>query len=583
MGQFLSIVWPPRAPEPSTVGFLREAAEREGWGTLWTGPGLWICGGGPRPPRLAREQDGRVLVIGDLFARAPGRSPSPGACLVERCRRLSETHWGRYVALALDREGAPEALFRDPSGALDCVIWRWGALVFAASAAPPWLVRALSLSWSVDWERVADTLADPLLITADPPLRKVEALAPGEVRALHGGEAGVPVWTPARAARQTRGRRGPAQARLRSAVDAVVGSYARGAAGLLVEISGGLDSAIVASAVRAAGPAAPTVLWHFWGPYPESDERRYARALAERLAVAVEMVERPEPSGPEAFRLEQPPAFRPTLGRIDAAYDALQADVCRSRGLDAVLTGKGGDAALFQLATSAVVADLWARKGPLALGDATSLVLARRLRRSVWSVLCRGLRAGGRPLRRRPCALAAPEVRLRRPPPHPWLRDLRGLPLGKRLQIAGFVHHLSMHGGSLRAEAADLLHPFLSQPVMEACLATPTPVLTLGGHDRMLGRRAFADRLPETILRRRSKGELGAYFARSVIAAADPLRTHLLEGRLAAAGLLDRRAVESALEPDHLVVAGFSPDITLLAALEGWAQAWDGEPPPWRR
>ena len=569
--------------EPSDVAALRARADEEGWSTLLLARGLWICGGGPRPPRLTRVQEGRVLVVGHLFGREDASRPAGEESARERCRRLSEAQWGRYAAVVLDAAGVPEAVFRDPSGALDCVLWRWGAVVFVASGAPPWLVRALRLSWSVDWEKVADILADPLLITADPPLRILEGLAPGELRPLREPGGGSTIWSPAAAARRVEGNVARAEARLRSSLESVIAELAEGASGILVEVSGGLDSAIVAATLAPAAPTCPVLWWNFWGPFAESDERPYACAVAERLGAPLVLAERPEPAGAEAFSLEHPPAFRPGLGRIDAAYEAAQSEVCRSRSLDTVLTGKGGDAALFQTATTAVLADRITATGPLAFADPTALALARRLRRSVWAVGCRAVRVAGRALRRSPCGLAAAEVRARRAPPHPWLRDLAGLPLGKRIQIAGFVHHLSMQGLSRRTDEADLLHPFLTQPVMEACLAVPTPVLTLGGHDRMLARRAFADCVPEAILRRRSKGALGAYFARCVMAAGEPLRAHLLEGRLAAAGLLDRPAVEAALDAARLVTAGYSPDITLLAAVESWARAWSGEPPPWRR
>lgn len=523
-----------------------------------------------------------MLVVGDLFSRH-ATTGWAGVSHADRCRRLSQSYWGRYVGLSLGSDGSLEALFRDPSGAWDCAVWREGDLVFAASSAPQWLRRALHLCWMVDWERIADILADPILISADPPLRRVEALAPGEMREVRGGHRGEMVWTPARAARAVEARPDRARQRLRTSLDTAVEALAKQSSGILVEVSGGLDSAIVASSLVSARSADRAVLWNSWGPYREADERRYVEAISARLGLVIEVVERPEPTGEGELCLQHPPSFRPSLNRMDAVYDLTQTAVCESQSLDMILTGMGGDVALFQMATSAVLADLLALKGPKALVGPASLVLARRMRRSVWSVACRALRAAPRRLRRRPAGFVAPEIRARRPPLHPWLRDIDGLPLGKRIQIAGFAYNLSLYGLSGRTEVADAFHPFLSQPVMEACLATPTPVLTGGGHDRLLAREAFADRLPDEILGRRSKGELGTYYGRCIAAAIKPLRAHLLEGRLAGVGMLDLQALEAALQPDTLISVGGYADIMLLAGLESWTKAWSGNPSPWER
>ena len=76
---------------------------------------------------------------------------------------------------------------------------------------------------------------------------------------------------------------------------------------------------------------------------------------------------------------------------------------------------------------------------------------------------------------------------------------------------------------------------------VELALGLSVPLLTDDGRaDRRLARAAFADRLPPEILHRRSKGEMTAYFGRQAAASIPFLRDHLLGGRLAARGLIDR-------------------------------------------
>jgi asparagine synthase (glutamine-hydrolysing) len=160
--------------------------------------------------------------------------------------------------------------------------------------------------------------------------------------------------------------------------------------------------------------------------------------------------------------------------------------------------------------------------------------------------------------------------------PHPWLADLQGVAPAKRRQIAGLVHGLLFSGASERGRQADLVHPLLAQPVVEYCLASPADVMTAGGRDRAFVRKAFADRLPAEIIGRRSKGNLSAYYSRMVAASLPLLRSRLLEGRLVAERLVDRDALEAALDVDELMWRGRCGEIMDLVTLEAWVQAWEG-------
>ena len=75
-------------------------------------------------------------------------------------------------------------------------------------------------------------------------------------------------------------------------------------------------------------------------------------------------------------------------------------------------------------------------------------------------------------------------------------------------------------------------------------------------------------------MRRRSKAELGGYYGRVVAANIDRLRPHLLEGRLARQGLIDRGQVEAALSVDHLIWQGGYIELMMLALMESWVAAW---------
>lgn len=81
----------------------------------------------------------------------------------------------------------------------------------------------------------------------------------------------------------------------------------------------------------------------------------------------------------------------------------MQAELCETHGVEGILTGKGGDVAFLQTATSAILADEMRDRGWPVLTGPTAPVLARRLRRSAW----RNMRAAIASARR-PRAYSAP-------------------------------------------------------------------------------------------------------------------------------------------------------------------------------
>jgi asparagine synthase (glutamine-hydrolysing) len=132
----------------------------------------------------------------------------------------------------------------------------------------------------------------------------------------------------------------------------------------------------------------------------------------------------------------------------------------------------------------------------------------------------------------------------------------------------------------------DVRHPLLSQPVMEAALSIPIWGLAREGRERGLARDLFADRVPREILERRSKGELSAYYARTVAANLGFLKPWLLDGCLCEAGVLARAELEAALEPDALIQAADPVLILSAAAVEAFVRHWQGrapDHPPWAR
>jgi asparagine synthase (glutamine-hydrolysing) len=535
------------------------------------------------PAPIRRLTGGRGFVIGDLFD-GQGR-PAPelvncgGGLPQDICRALTASYWGRYVALINSDDASTPIIYRDPSGGLDCLCWRAGSVgVVASHLESGWLAALRPMGLGIDWSMLADFLIDPVNIGGQSALHGVEALAPGRL-SRGDGEAQESIWTPARF---TTGARMPieeAADNLERVVDSCVGAHATAGGPLLSELSGGLDSAIVAAATKRCSDADVRQWLNYYASDRAGDERDFALAMADQLDVELVTASKPELTL-DVERLDDLPfGVRPSLNGLDAHYDRDVAQRCGALHIQSILTGQGGDALFMQGRSAAIAVDARhlgvRRKARIEL----SYDLARWGRCSIWSVASQASRTRGSGLRR-PASFVARELACSSPTiGHPWLTDLDQVPPAKRHQIYGLAAALLVHGECRRSRAADLIHPLLSQPVIELCLGIPTFDLTGGRRDRALARETFANRLPLSIVMRRSKGDLTAYYGRMLGRSLPLLRPWLLEGVLASRSLLDRDALDAILTEDHLIWRGDYPDLMELIALEAWARGWTRQLP----
>jgi asparagine synthase (glutamine-hydrolysing) len=583
MQRYLAFGWPPAsdAGAARAADWSSQLAARPAWRPALRREGLEIWTVEGRAPPLRICGDGAV-VLGHIFEpRGAGdfASALPQAPKVAAAH-LRDQAWGAYVALFAHPNQGLAAAFRDPSGGLDAVSWRRGELVAIAddtTELPPGFAPAeAGLAWDAITAIVADAYATGHLS----PLAGYAVLAPGGFREFDPSQhRDVAVWRPSDVARRRTLLSGEG---LRDVVVRSVSGLARPHARLLVDASGGLDSSIVCASLAlggAGGRVAAAVNYH--AADAAGDERAWAADVCDHLGLPLATVDRDAPPLVEADFAELARHVGPALSGLDTPRDRDAQARAQALGATAIFGGQGGDAVFFQLPTAQVIADLFRSQGLRAWRHPLITSWPRWLRRSVWSVLWEARHGtteasdGGWSGLLGPRARAGPAVAR-----HPWLQDLDDLPPAKQLQIRAAVGTGHHHWGrSRRSRAADVVQPLLSQPVLEACLATPTWTHVEAGRDRALARAAFADALPASVLGRRSKGALGIHYARRAAASLDFLRPHLLDGVLCDAGVLDRAAVDAALRPDALMWTAAGARLTRAALIESWVRYWQTQVP----
>lgn len=216
-----------------------------------------------------------------------------------------------------------------------------------------------------------------------PPLTGVMTVPPGCLGGLDG--ASVRLWSPEAFARTPTRCVQDARRDLRQTLDLCVAALA-GRRAVGIEISGGLDSAIVGGALSALGR--PVVLaLNTRAAYAETDERRYAQAVAKMMGVDLTCRRREAVAySAEMFEATAGDAWPSQNGR-DLANDRLVAGACKDASLDTLLTGKGGDALFFQMPTPLAFVDLWWDRPLRSLMSGQLPGVARWTRTSTWSLI----------------------------------------------------------------------------------------------------------------------------------------------------------------------------------------------------
>jgi asparagine synthase (glutamine-hydrolysing) len=112
---------------------------------------------------------------------------------------------------------------------------------------------------------------------------------------------------------------------------------------------------------------------------------------------------------------------------------------------------------------------------------------------------------------------------------------------------------------------------FGSQPLLELCLKIPTYILTAGKRPRAVVRDAFANQVPDAILRRVDKGNTGRATAIILKNNLRLVRRYLEDGILVNQGYLDPDALRAALSgPSHATPTS----LLSLFSTEAWLRGW---------
>jgi asparagine synthase (glutamine-hydrolysing) len=531
---------------------------------------------------LAIGQSG--CIVGSLFHRhGPARPVSSltaneaAAMAKSGGQAILGRFWGGYVAAIVDADSI--RILRDPTGVFPCYYVRRGGLAYLASDAE--LLVACGIDVDIDFEEVGRQLYRALVPSPATALRPIRELLPGFAIRLPGDlNAQEACWSPwdhvVHPVEQDE-----AVDRVSRVVRHCVRASASTQGRLLLSVSGGLDSSIIAACLASAG--ADTICLTMFADDPAADERPFARALCTQLGL--ELIERP-------YRLEDIDIAEPLATHLPRprdrtqanAYERVHLEVAWEVGASAFMTGNGGDNVFGYSQSAAAIADRYLAEG-IGSGVLGSLIdVCNQTGCSIFDAIAAAWRLAKGPARYtvRPtplfldrhfvASIGASDL------DHPWLAAPAAALPGNAAHIAS-VLRLQAYLEASRGAHLPVLSPLVSQPIIETCLQIPSWEWRAGGRDRSVARRAFAHDLPAAVLDRRVKGTPGRFAARLLDHFRPAIRDRLVGGSLAAHKIVDAVALDQVLAGERPVPDLERVRILELVNVEAWLDHWAARPP----
>ncbi|MDV3482006.1 asparagine synthase-related protein [Sphingobium yanoikuyae] len=536
---------------------------------------------------LHRLPENAGVVIGTLFHRhgspqAIRELPISDAdsIVASSGRHLVDRLWGSYAALLSTKEG--HLLLRDPSGMLTCYYLALDELVVVVSD-PSLLVAAGFIEPEIDSKGLLRALVLAGLPEERTALVGVNYVLAGSC-AIFGGKtvSTVMKWNPWEyvANRQNRGYEEMSED-LHRITSNCVSAWGGRHHNILIGVSGGLDSSIVAELLSRRGINLSCMTMKTNDPL--GDESRFCKIFSDHIGV---------PLHERKYNIRDIDLGRSSVehmakpfGRLDSmAYDAAIIETADQVGAEAIFSGNGGDNVFYMSHSARPLADRYISEGLAGawatLKDLSSLTGANAIQvvRHAFAAWRKFGQGYAWQVERGFLSSSALSDGLGGSVDHPWLAPPAGLGLPGRVAHVAMLIRMQYSIDAYRERGGiPFMHPLASQPVVEYCLGIPTWHQCNGGRDRAVARHAFVRQLPAEVINRRTKGSPQGFIFDIYKYFRTEITDRLLGGFLAGSGFLDRAELEATLCRGASISAVDVMHILLLVDAEAWVSSWQSK------
>ena len=500
-------------------------------------------------------------------------------------RHLVENYWGQYVAFLSGREHNHRHILRDPSGGMHCFMTKKLGVHIILSDVDDYTYLN-SVPSSIDWHHITAFFMHMTLVTNTTGFKDVTQVYAGECVKLVGDEKPSRsfYWNPVNVY-EADSVESVEEARLllRNTIVDCINAWRSCYDGIIHELSGGLDSSIVAACLGKSEDPGGILCFHYFTKMTEGDERVYARIAAE--SAGCEFVEQLASTSEVSLenQLSRKRVATPAVQSFRPKPELLQERLAKERGVGAMFSGQGGDHLFQEGAYKTIATDFFLRHGVTKKLAGIMIDTSHLTGESFWSVLSTIISHGI--LRKSynpysvlevPSILTGSAVTSLQPSmyTHPWVEHATHLPPTKIEHVFSVVDSQAFY--QLPRTYAEQIHPLISQPIIELSLQIPSHVLSYRGRSRGLLRDAFRDDVPEKIINRYTKGGTTSYFNQMLVDGIDYIRELLLDGALVREKIVDRKKLEDSLSEEQLLLGEQRRAVLNAVRAETWLDNWRG-------
>lgn len=608
MYKFITMVWNEEdASATQAAEFLRGKILRTTvpWKDAYEAAGMAVLHTGEHQCRMQaiKLASNGGIILGKLFkTSSSGNHSSVGSVIGEDesqkilatlGKHLVEHYWGRYVAFLRSEDTHLTSVLKGPIEGWRCYYADYHGVTVYFSCFEDILQVGL-FDLSINWHYMALYTKFFMLDNVNTALNELYKLQPGECRHYKLGTITHTLyWDPVKIASQADYVEDLEEAEdlLRSTIVGCVAAWAENHEKIIHKLSGGLDSSIILGCLMESRNTKDIHCLNFFPSSDKSGDERYFARLAAQYS-SVQLTEKELDAS--KVRLEQlfdiSPLATPEwyLNAMDrCGYEACLA---HDIGASALFAGEGGDGLFYQPRTHFVTSDYIFEHGLTINLFRIALYNARLLKKSVWSVLYDVIKdrmvnsAGNELMAGRNQHSSILNLEIMGALKYEDALASKGikesdLPNGKRLHILMMDFPNRYHYSAKASDFLEVCYPLLSQPIIELCLRIPSYILTTGGKDRGLARRAFRNYIPGEILRRESKGGIQNYIQEILENNRAFIKEILLDGALVKHNLLDRNGLERALAGAQTSINSETVNILRHVCTEIWLGKVMGDKP----
>lgn len=460
-----------------------------------------------------------AIIIGKLFKKSKNKSSK----VVNKNKRiitieeLVKDFWGSYIAIIFDNENVE--VFKDPACSFD-FLWTINNENTIGFSDVEFYKKYSESNLEVNDKYVAASLCYERLNLRETGFKNISNLLSGESITLYDLKIKT-IWSPEKFVKSDNLTIDVAMDELRKVVIDCISCWGNEYNNILLNLSGGLDSSLVATILRKHTNTNIYGL-NLCFDSELGNEERYARDVSNMYEFPHFVFKMEE----NKFNLEDklsiyPIQYKPLKYGLGFEILDKELEILEKYSIDSIFSGCAGDV-LFQTKNSIFIAQDYFRDNGLKGYLSTAIRTAELTNNTIWAVFKKTaayILFGSRryayegKIDKGICNEKYKEIIDNKYLSHPWIENISHINNGKKFQIFCLADSQNFYTNFYTSNFVDNLHPLLSQPIMEYCLSIPSYILTPQLISRGLIREAFKDYLPESIYRRRTKSGVGSYYA----------------------------------------------------------------------